>query len=284
MTAPVTEKTPVRSTPRATAAPRRRTWGSLPTGLRRTILLVVLLAAWEIGVRVSGVSELLLVGPVEVVGSLVGGIADGSLVGSVLVTLRTLTIALGIGVLIAAVLTTLATWTKIGEDVLVLFTSMLNPLPAIAVLPLAILWFGLNNTALVVVIANAVVWPIALNVSQGFRTANSTVVAVGRNIGLTGWRQVAYVLMPAALPHTISGLKTGWAFGWRTIIAAELVFGVAGAGGGLGNFINDARMYLHIADAFAGLVTIALIGLAFDLVFSWVERVTVVRWGMKSAG
>ena len=81
--------------------------------------------------------------------------------------------------------------------------------------------------------------------------------------------------------HAISGLKTGWAFGWRTIIAAELVFGTAGTNGGLGFFINDARYYLRIPDVFAGLVTIALIGIALDLVFNVVERHTVTRWGMK---
>ena len=149
-------------------------------------------------------------------------------------------------------------------------------------LPLAVLWFGLSTTALVVVIANAVIWPISINVSQGFRTANPTVVAVGRNIGLSGWRLVRDVLMPAALPHTISGLKTGWAFGWRTIIAALLVFGVAGEGGGLGYFINDARYFLRTDEVLAGLVTIALIGIAFDVLFTWFERRTVVRWGMKA--
>jgi len=187
-----------------------------------------------------------------------------------------------IGIVVAALLTTFATWTKFGEDVLVLFTSMLNPLPSIAILPLAILWFGLNTTALVVVIANAVIWPIAINVSMGFRTVNPTFLAVGRNIGLSGWKLVRNVLIPAALPHTISGLKTGWAFGWRTIIAAELVFGVAGGKGGLGFFINDARYFMRTADIFAGLVTIAAIGIFLDLLFGLLERVTVVKWGMKS--
>jgi NitT/TauT family transport system permease protein len=166
--------------------------------------------------------------------------------------------------------------------VLVLLTSMLNPLPAIAILPLAILWFGLSPTALIFVIANAVTWPIAINVSMGFRTVNPTILMVGRNLGLRGFRLVKDVLMPAALPHTISGLKTGWAFGWRTIIAAELVFGVAGGGGGLGYFINDSRYFLRIPDVFAGLVTIALIGIALDVVFTWIERRTVIKWGMKS--
>jgi len=118
---------------------------------------------------------------------------------------------------------------------------------------------------------------------MGFRTVNPTILAVGRNIGLRGWRLVRDVLLPAALPHIISGLKTGWAFGWRTIIAAELVFGVAGGGGGLGNYINKSRYFLEIPEVFAGLVTIALIGIALEWVFTLVERRTVVRWGMKAA-
>jgi NitT/TauT family transport system permease protein len=188
-----------------------------------------------------------------------------------------------IGTLIAAVLTTLASWSRLGEDILVLLTSMLNPLPAIAVLPLAILWFGMNTTSLVFVIVNSVTWPIAINVSNGFRTVNPTIMAVGRNIGLGGVRIVRDVLIPAALPSIITGLKTGWAFGWRTIIAAELVFGVAGGKGGLGYFINDARTFMRTSEVFAGLVVIAVIGIALDLFFNWVERHTVVKWGTKSA-
>lgn len=260
----------------------RKTWGDLPTGPRRAALLVILVLIWQLYVTVSGVDPLLISSPLDVAEALFDGFTDGRLVDSTLLTLRILLTSMLIGMVIAAVLTTLATWTRIGEDILVLLTSILNPLPSIAILPLAILWFGLNTTALTVVIANAVVWPIAINVSMGFRTVNPTLLAVGRNIGLSGWRLVRDVLVPAALPHTISGLKTGWAFGWRTIIAAELVFGVAGGTGGLGFFINDARYFLRTPEIFAGLVTIALIGIALDLVFSVVEKRTVVKWGMKS--
>lgn len=263
---------------------RRRTWGDLPTGPRRVVLLLILVGIWQAYVSLSDVNALLVSSPVDVAGAMVSGFAGGSLVQATLTTLRILLISMVIGMVIAAVMTTLATWTKIGEDVLVLLTSILNPLPSIAVLPLAILWFGLNTTALIVVIANAVIWPIAINVSMGFRTVNPTLLAVGKNIGLSGWRLVRDVLIPAALPHTISGLKTGWAFGWRTIIAAELVFGVAGGKGGLGFFINDARYFLRTPDIFAGLVTIALIGIGLDFLFSVLERRTVVKWGMKSVG
>jgi NitT/TauT family transport system permease protein len=272
------------SVPRTEAhrRPARKTWGDLPTGPRRAVLLIALVAIWQLYVTLSGVNPLLISSPIEVAKALVAGFADGSLLSATFITLRILLVSMLIGMVVAAVMTTLATWTRIGEDILVLLTAILNPLPSIAILPLAILWFGLNTTALTVVIANAVVWPIAINVSMGFRTVNPTLLAVGRNIGLSGWRLVRDVLVPAALPHTISGLKTGWAFGWRTIIAAELVFGVAGGKGGLGFFINDARYFLRTPEIFAGLVTIALIGIALDLVFSMVEKKTVVKWGMKS--
>jgi sulfonate transport system permease protein len=256
-------------------------WGDLPVVPRRAIILVGLVAIWQVYVTASGVDPLLVSSPYDVGLALVDGFTGGALVGATLTTLKILFTSMLIGMLVAAVLTTLATWTRFGEDLLILLTSMLNPLPSIAVLPLAILWFGLSTTALMVVIANSVVWPISINVSMGFRTVNPTILAVGRNIGLSGWRLVTDVLMPAALPHTISGLKTGWAFGWRTIIAAELVFGVAGSGGGLGYFINDSRYFMRTPDVFAGLVTIAAIGIALDLAFSALERRTVVRWGMK---
>jgi NitT/TauT family transport system permease protein len=269
-------------TPRARKGASRLRWSSLPTVVRRSILLVAIVLLWQIYVSVSGVSPLLFSSPVDIAEAFLEGWISGELAGATLVTLQILGLGMLIGMLVAAVLTTFATWTLIGDDVLVLLTSMLNPLPAIAILPLAILWFGLSPAALVFVIANAVTWPIAINVSTGFRTVNPTILMVGRNLGLRGFRLVKDVLMPAALPHTISGLKTGWAFGWRTIIAAELVFGVAGGGGGLGYFINDGRYFLRIPDVFAGLVTIALIGIALDAVFTWIERRTIIKWGMKS--
>ncbi len=267
---------------RKAVAPRGKGWSRLPVLARRLILLAIVVAIWQAYVTFNGVSPLIFPSPLAVAQAFWEGWTSGRIASATWQTLKALGLGMLIGMTVAAVLTTLATWTQVGEDVLALFTSMLNPLPAIAVLPMAIVWFGLNTTALVFVIANAVTWPIAINVSTGFRTVNPTIMMVGRNLGLRGWRMVRDVLMPAALPHTISGLKTGWAFGWRTIIAAELVFGVAGGKGGLGYYINDSKTFLQIPQVFAGLVTIALIGIALEMVFNLIERRTVIRWGMKT--
>lgn len=257
-------------------------WGHLPVWLRRTLLLAGLVGIWQLYVVWDDPNPLQFVGPADTAEAFWNGWKDGSLADSTLVTMKVLGLGMAIGTAIAAGLTALATLTRIGDDLLVLLTAMINPIPAIALLPLAMLWFGLDNDALLFVIANAVIWPVAINLSTGFKTVNPTIVAVARNIGLPARRIVTDVLAPAALPHAIAGLRTAWAFGWRTIIAAELVFGIAGSKGGLGWQINEARFYLEIPTIFASLVTIMLIGIAFDAVFAAIERATIVRWGMKT--
>ena len=106
---------------------------------------------------------------------------------------------------------------------------------------------------------------------------------VGRPYELRGLSYVARILIPAAFPSILTGLKIGWAFAWRTLIAAELVFGVASGKGGLGWFIFENRNLLDIPAVFAGLLTVIIIGLIVEnLVFRLIEKKTVRRWGMQS--
>jgi NitT/TauT family transport system permease protein len=258
-------------------------WGRLPAWLRYLLLLAAIVGIWQAYWMLSGVNPLLFSGPRDVADAFWTGWQDGTLARTTWTTLRLLAVGIAIGALVAAILTAFAALSQIGEDLLRMLVAILNPLPGVAVLPLAMLWFGLTERAVLFVIANAAAWPIAINLSTGFKTVNPTIVAVGRNIGLSSRRLITDVLAPAALPYAISGLKTAWAFGWRTIIAAELVFGVAGADGGLGTYINSDKLFLNIPEVFAGLVTIAILGLVFETLFGLLERRTIVRWGMKSS-
>jgi len=247
------------------------------------ILLAVIVGLWQAYVRWSefGGNDLLFASPVDTARAFWDGWRDGSLARATWETMRLLLIGVGIGALIAALFTLFASLSQIGEDILLLLTAILNPLPGVAVLPLALLWFGLSNKAIIFAIANSTIWPIAINLTTGFKTVNPTIVAAGRNIGLKGVRLVTDVLAPAALPSAISGLKTAWAFGWRTVVAAELVFGVVGGEGGLGTYINNAKLYLFTSQMFAALLSIAVLGVAFELLFGVLERRTIVRWGMQ---
>jgi NitT/TauT family transport system permease protein len=159
---------------------------------------------------------------------------------------------------------------------------MFNPLPAIALLPLALIWFGLGSGSVIFVLVHSVLWAIALNTHAGFRSVSNTLKMVGLNYGLRNIRLVRHILIPAAFPSIVTGLKVGWAFAWRTLIAAELVFGVSSGSGGLGWFIFENRNQLETANVFAGLFFVILIGLFVEnVIFANIEKRTIRRWGMQ---
>jgi len=191
-------------------------------------------------------------------------------------------IGYALGIACAAVLTIVAILSRVGTDILELMTAMFNPLPAIALLPLALIWFGLGYGSIVFVIIHSVLWAVALNTHAGFRSVSPTLRMVGRNYGLAGVRYVTAILIPAAFPSILTGLKIGWAFAWRTLIAAELVFGVSSGAGGLGWYIYENKNQLDIPNVFAGLFTVIVIGLVVEnAIFRWIEARTVRRWGMQ---
>lgn len=250
--------------------------------LRKLLILIVLAIVWEVIARVQD-NDLLLPTFGATARAFLDGIANGELPGKAAVSLSVLLQGYLAGIVLAFVLTTLAVSTRIGRDLLDTLTAMFNPLPAIALLPLALLWFGLGKGSLIFVLIHSVLWPLALNTYAGFRGVPETLRMAGRNYGLRGLRYVVLILVPAALPAILSGLKIGWAFAWRTLIAAELVFGASSGKGGLGWYIFQNRNELYTDRVFAGLATVILIGLAVEgIVFASLERLTVRRWGMQN--
>jgi len=249
--------------------------------LRKGLILAVLAIVWELAARWQD-NDLLLPTFTATARALVEGLASGELVEKVRISMAVLLQGYIAGVLLAFALTTLAVSTQIGRDLLDTLTSMFNPLPAIALLPLALLWFGLGRGSLVFVLIHSVLWPLALNTYAGFQGVPETLRMAGRNYGLTGLRYVLQILVPAALPAILSGLKIGWAFAWRTLIAAELVFGASSGKGGLGWYIFQNRNELYTDRVFAGLAMVVLIGLLVEsLGFKTLERLTVRRWGQQ---
>jgi NitT/TauT family transport system permease protein len=250
--------------------------------LRKAAILVVLALCWELYARHLD-NPLLLPTFSATVQALVSGLAGGELAARIWASIKILLVGYAAGIGVAAVLTTFATTTRIGNDLLETLTSMFNPLPAIALLPLALIWFGLGPFSLAFVLIHSVLWPVALNTHSGFVSVSTTLRMVGRNYGLRSLRYVGLILIPAALPSIITGLKIGWAFAWRTLIAAELVFGVASGGGGLGWFILENKNTLDIPNVFAGLLTVIVIGLVVEnVVFRTLETRTIRRWGMAT--
>ena len=246
------------------------------------MILVVLALIWEAYGRALN-NDLLFPTFSATVRAFVDAILSGVLPARAWSSIKVLLMGYACGVVLAALLTALAIMSRIGTDFLETMTSMFNPLPAIALLPLALIWFGLGNGSLIFVLVHSVTWAVALNTHSGFLSVSNTLKMVGRNYGLTGPRYIWKILIPAAFPSILTGLKIGWAFAWRTLIAAELVFGVSSGQGGLGWFIFENKNTLDIPNVFAGLLTVILIGLVVEnVIFRTIENQTIGRWGMQS--
>jgi NitT/TauT family transport system permease protein len=250
--------------------------------IRKVVLLGVLAAVWEAYARWLG-NPLLFPTFSGTAAALISSTASGELPRAVMFTTSLLVKGYAAGLFFAALLTAFATATRTGRDLLEMLTSMFNPLPSIALLPIALIWFGLGDNSVIFVLIHAVLWSVALNTYAGFRGVSSTLRMVGQNYGLSRTGYITRILVPAAFPSILTGLKVGWAFAWRTLIAAELVFGVSSGSGGLGWFIFQNKNQLLIPNVFAGLLTVILLGLAVDhLIFTTVESRTVRRWGMQN--
>ncbi|HJV82377.1 ABC transporter permease [Noviherbaspirillum sp.] len=249
---------------------------------RKALVLLVLAAVWEVYAR-SINQPLLFPTCGDTMSALYSGVLSGEIPARVWYSIKLLLQGYAIGMVLAALMTAFAISTRIGTDLLETLTSMFNPLPAIALLPLALIWFGLSNGSVIFVLVHSVLWPVALNMHSGFMSVSPTLRMVGRNYGLNGLGLVTKILMPAAFASILTGLKIGWAFAWRTLIAAELVFGASSGSGGLGWFIYENKNLLEITNVFAGLFTVILIGLFIEgVLFKGLERKTIRKWGMQS--
>ncbi len=270
---------PLADTTSSQALPlHRRLWQR--AWLRKTLILLCLALLWEITARLQA-NPLLLPPFSAAIKALVEDTLSGVILARAVNSLDVLIKGYAAGVVLAFVLTSVAVSTQIGRDLLSTLTSMLNPLPPIALLPLALLWFGLGQASLVFVLIHSVLWPLALNMYTGFTGVPETLRMAGRNYGLRGLRYVLLILVPAALPSIIAGLRIGWAFAWRTLIAAELVFGASSGRGGLGWYIFQNRNELYTDRVFAGLIMVILFGLLVEnVLFRELEKRTVAKWGM----
>ena len=249
--------------------------------LRKTAVLIVLALGWEIYARILG-NPLVFPTFSATVAALASGLASGELPRAAIYTISLLLKGYAAGLLLAALLTAFASLSRVGADLLETLTAMFNPLPSIALLPLALIWFGLGDGAVIFVLIHAVLWAVALNTFSGFRSLSNTLRMVGRNYGLSPLGYIGKILIPGAFPSILTGLKIGWAFAWRTLIAAELVFGVSSGSGGLGWYVFEKKNQLLIPEVFAGLLTVILFGLLVEnLIFRTIERRTVERWGMQ---
>lgn len=247
--------------------------------VQRTLWVLLLLLVWQSAAGSGAVSPLLLPGLEAVGAELVTSLRTGHLLQQLgfsllllcggLVMAALLALALAYGALHWGVLASLA-------DTLCMLA---HPLPAIALLPLLIVWFGIGAPVILAIILHSALWPMLLNLTAGFATVPKVYWESGRSLSMGPLRLLWAVYLPASAPHLFSGIKTGWARAWRALISAEMLFGAVGAHGGIGWYLFKSRVLMNTPGLYAGILVVVLTGMAVEGLLEWAERRSVRRWG-----
>lgn len=248
--------------------------------LSRIVFIAIFLVLWQAVFTMEIWSPILFPSVGMIVEALYKAFADKGFGIMVLHSLRLLMKGLLLGIVIALILSGLSIVNKIFYAIYNMIVSMFDLIPGIALIPVAILWLGIGDKAIIFMVFHSVVWPMSRSIIDGFNAVPKLYLEVGQNIGLSGYSLVTGVFFPATLPRIFSGIKVGWARAWRGLISAEMVFG-GGSALGIGYFITDRRTNLDIAGVFAAIIVIIVIGAVIEYgLFSTFENHTFKKWGM----
>ena len=243
------------------------------------LAFVGLIAIWEWLVRAGVWSPVLVPSPVDVGKYLVASIQDKTLIEACYVTLKRLMLGYAVGLGFGLPLGLLTARFKFFKDTLGLLALGFQTLPSVCWAPLALLWFGQTETAMFFIVIMGSIWSITLAADAGVRNVPPIYSRAAQTMGSRGLHTWFKVILPASLPFIVSGMKQGWAFAWRSLMAAEIYITIL-TGFGLGHLLHYGRE-LHAMDTVIGImIVIVLIGLLTDkILFSPFERFLHRRWG-----
>lgn len=245
--------------------------------VRRLVFFAILLALWEVLFRSRLWPAYIFPAPSEVLTTLVGGFSDRTFLIGIGGSLRRLLIGYGLGLGVGISLGLLMAQLRWLKESVGMLVMGLQTLPSICWLPLAILWLGLNEQAILFVVVMGAVFSIAQATEDGVRNTPPLYVRAARNLGARGWRLYGLVILPAALPSIVTGMKLGWSFAWRSLMAGELLYTLPG----LGNLLAMGRELNDMSQVVAVMVVIIALGLLSDrLIFAALERRIRERWGL----
>ena len=247
--------------------------------LLATLFFLVLIAIWHFLVKAGVYSPVLLPSPQSVGEYLVGAARDGTLLEATSVTVRRLLVGYFIGIAIGLPLGLFTSASKFMEDTIGVLALGLQTLPSVCWIPLALLWFGQTESAMLFVVVMGTVWSVVIATDTGVRNIPPIFARAAKTMGSTGLHKWTKVILPASLPFLVSGMKQGWAFAWRSLMAAEIYVTIL-TGFGLGHLLHYGRELNAMEQVIGVMLVIIAIGLLTDkILFSPVERFLHSRWG-----
>ncbi|GAC1357555.1 MAG: ABC transporter permease [Ktedonobacteraceae bacterium] len=245
--------------------------------IRQVLFYALLILLWQ-GLAASHIwKDYLFAGPVDVWDRVLSGFHDGTFGTAILTSLRRLAIGYSISLVLGVILGLLIGSNRYIEETLGSIILGLQALPSVCWIPLSLLWFGLHEQAMIFVVVMGALFSITLGVDAGVKNTPPVYIKAARNMGSHGLTLSTQVILPAALPSILTGLKQGWTFAWRSLMAAELLYITVSLGG----LLENGRDLNDIAQMFAIMLIIVVLGVAIDsLLFGPLERVVRTRWGL----
>ena len=251
--------------------------------LAASAFFAVLVALWQLAVSAHIWSPLLLPSPLSVLDYLRSAVEDGTLSEATLVTVRRLLIGYGLGILAGLPLGLLTASSRWCQDTIGILALGLQTLPSVCWVPLALLWFGQTEAAMLFVVVMGTLWSLIIATDNGVRTIPPIYIRAARSMGSNGIHIWTHVVLPASLPFLLSGMKQGWAFAWRSLMAAEIFVTIL-TGFGLGQLLHYGRELNAMDQVIGVMLIIVVIGLAVDkTLFAPIERFLHRRWGTARA-
>ncbi len=256
-------------------------WQSASQWLPGLLFFGGLVVVWQLMALSGRWSPVLLPGPLAVAHYLFAATLDGTLTFALLVTLQRLALGYGIGLVLGLPLGLLVARFPVFRQIIGRLALGLQTLPSVCWVPLALIWFGQNEVAMLFIVVMGSLWSVVLATEAGVRTVPPLFMRAARTMGSTRLHIWTHVMVPAAMPQLVGGLRQAWAFAWRSLMAAEIYVSVAGHAG-LGNLLHYGRELLAMDQVMGVMLVIALIGLAADFaLFQPWERMLRRRWGLE---
>jgi NitT/TauT family transport system permease protein len=247
---------------------------------RHAIFYSVLVGVWVVLAKLKIWPPYVFPTPQGVMESLWAGFADHSFWIAIAVSMKRMLIGYSLSVVLGMVLGLGVASSKFLEETMGGLLVSLQSLPSICWLPLAVLWFGLTEKAILFVVVMGSLLSVTIAMETGRQQMPKIYGMAGRNLGARGFKLFWYVLLPASLPYILSGLKQGWAFAWRSLISGEMIF----VSLGLGQLLMMGRDLNDMSQVIAVMILIVAIGYLVDgLVFKTIERRLQYRWGLSQA-
>lgn len=237
------------------------------------LALVVLIVVWWIAYALKIKPPYVLPSPAAAWSSLLDGFSSGITQQAIWNSLKRAFVGFGISIVLGTVIGLLLTRSQFFRRGFGPLITGLQILPSVAWVPAAVIWFGLSNEAMLFVVIMGATPSIANGIKSGVDQIPSLYTKVGRILGTNTWTQIRYVILPGALPGYIAGLRQGWAFSWRSLMAAELIVFSPALGIGLGQVLEQSRTLNDMSAVMATILTILFVGIIVELcIFAPIER------------